>query len=101
MNVEQPSSARECRVNRGGYCNDGPRPYRIWCKQGRDGVMFWGAIFGNELVGPFRVADGVKMAAKLYVDFNKEHLEPLHKKDLSIRKKTIFIYGNVPSQADK
>ena len=55
-------------------------PTGIRRQQGGGGVMFWAAIIGNELIGPFRVADGVKMTAKLYVDFTKEHLVPWHKK---------------------
>ena len=50
--------------------------------------MFWGSIIGNVLVEPFRVADGVKMPAKLHIDFIKKHHEPWHKKkDSSFRKK--------------
>ena len=64
--------------------------------------MFWGAIIGNELVRPFRVADGVKITAKLYIDFIKEPLEPWHKKkDLSFRKNMIFMHDNAPSRAAK
>ena len=62
--------------------------------------MFWAAIIGNKLVGPFRVADGVKMTAKLYIDFIKEHLVPWHKKkNLSFRKKMVFMHDNAPSHA--
>ena len=50
---------------RGWYCNDGSRPQRIRPQLGADGVMYWGVIIGIELVGPFRVVDGVKMTAKL------------------------------------
>ena len=100
----------ECRSTRDGpdgwsrewYCTDGLRLHRIRRQQGGGGVLFWGAIIDNELVGPFRVADGVKMTAKLYIVFIKEHLEPLHKKkDLSFRKKMIFIHDNAPSHAAK
>ena len=62
--------------------------------------MFWAAIIENELVGPFRVADGVKMTAKLYIDFIKEHLVPWHKKkNLSFRRKIVFMHDNAPSHA--
>ena len=61
--------------------------------------MFWGVIIGNKLVG---VADRIKMTAKLYIDFIKEHLKPWHKKkDLSFRKKMIFMHDNAPSHAAK
>ena len=47
-----------------------------------------------------RVADGVKMTAKLYIDFIKEHLVPWHKKkNLSFRKKMVFMHDNAPSHA--
>ena len=41
-------------------------------------MIVWAAVIGNELVGPFRVSDGVKMTAKVYLDFLKKHL--VHKK---------------------
>ena len=98
----------ECRATldgpdgwrRGWFCKEGPRPHRIRRQQGGGGVMFWVAIIGNKLVGPFRVADGVKMTAKLYIDFIKEHLVPWHKKkNLSFRKKMVFMHDNAPSHA--
>ena len=97
----------ECRATldgpdgwtRGWFCKEGPRPHRIRRQQGSGGMMFWAAIIGNELVGPFRVADGVKMSAKLYIDFIKEHLVPWHKKNLSFRKRMVFMHDNGPSHA--
>ena len=38
--------------------------------------MFLEAIISNELVGPFKVTDGVKATAKLYINFIKEHFVP-------------------------
>ena len=61
---------------RGWYCMEGPRPGRIRRQQRRSGVMFRAAIIGIILVGPFRVSDGVKMTAKVYMDFLKKHLVP-------------------------
>ena len=64
--------------------------------------MFWGVIIDNEQVRPFRVADGVKMTTKLYIDFSNKLLEPWHKKkDLSFRKKMIFTHGNASFLAEK
>ncbi len=31
---------------------------------------------GSELVGPFRVQDGVKMSAVVYIDFLKQNFYP-------------------------
>ena len=66
----------ECHstLERGWYCKEGPRPHRIRHQQGGGSEMFWDAIIGNELVGPFKVAQGVKITAKVYIDFLKEHL---------------------------
>ncbi|KAF2356825.1 Transposase Tc1-like [Trinorchestia longiramus] len=98
----------ECRATldgpdgwrRGWYCKDGPRPYQIRRQQGGEGVMFWAAIIGNELVAPFKVADGVKITAKLYIKFIKEHLLFWYKmKSLAFRKDMVFMYDNAPSNA--
>lgn len=98
----------ECRATldgpdgwrRGWYNKEGPRPHRIRRQQGGGGVMFWAAIIGDELVGPFRVADGVKMTAKLYIEFIKEHLVAWHKKKiLAFRKNMVFMHDNAPSHA--
>ncbi len=34
------------------------------CQQGDGEIMFWLGIINNEMVGPFRVKDGVKITAK-------------------------------------
>ena len=61
--------------------------------------MFWAAIIGNELVGPFRVSDGFKMTAKVYMDFLKKHLVPWYKKKkLAFRKNMVFMH-DAPSHA--
>ena len=62
--------------------------------------MFWAAIIGNELVGPLRVSDGVKMTAKVYMDFLKKLLVPWYKKKkLAFRKNMVFMHDNTPSHA--
>lgn len=98
----------ECRATldgpdgwmRGWFCKEGPHPHRLRRQQGGGGVMFWGAIIDNELVGPFRVADGVKMTALIYIDFLKKNLVPWHKKKiLAFRKSMVFMHDNAPSHA--
>ena len=60
--------------------------------------MFGAAIIGNELVRPLRVSDGVKMTAKVYMDFLKKHLVPWYKKKkLGFRKNMVFMHDNAPS----
>ena len=108
VNFQSVLFADECRVTldgpdgwrRGWYCKKGPRPDRIRRQQGGGGVMFWAAIIGNELVGPFRVSDGVKMTAKVYMDFLKKHLVPWYKKKSWHPEKTWFsCTDNAPSDA--
>ena len=98
----------ECRATldgpdgwrRGWYCKEGPRVERIRRQQVGGGVMFWASIVGNELFGPFRVSDGVKMTAKVYKDFLKKPLVPWYtKKKLAFRKKMVFMHDNAPSHA--
>ena len=38
--------------------------------------MIWASIIGDELVGPFRVPDGLKLTAATYCEFLKTALEP-------------------------
>ena len=86
VNFQSVLFTDECRATldrpggwrRGWYCKEGPRPERIRRQQGVGGVMFWAEIIGNELFGPFRVSDGVKITAKVYMDFLKKHRTRLH-----------------------
>ena len=38
--------------------------------------MFWAAIPGSKLIGPFKVLDGVKMTAFTYIEFLEQNLIP-------------------------
>jgi transposase len=108
LNFEHVLFTDECRATldgpdgwrRGWYSKDGQRPHRLRRQQGGGGVMFWSGIIDNELVGPFRVNDGVKMTAKVYIDFLNEHLLPWHKKKLlTFRRNLFFMHDNAPSHA--
>lgn len=68
------------------------RRAHVLTRSGGGGV--WDVIVGYELVGPFRVADGVEMTALVYIDFLKEHLTPWHKKkNLAFHKNMGFKHG--------
>ena len=58
-------------VIRGDQC-----PTRIRRQQGGGEVMLWAGIVGDELVGPFRVKEGVKLTSQTYCQFLKSFLEP-------------------------
>ena len=73
---------------------------KIRRQQGGGGVMTWAGIINNEIVGPFRVPDGVKMCTKSYVDFLQENFLPWNKKQpLAFMRKMIFMHDNAPSHA--
>ena len=62
--------------------------------------MFWAEIIGNELVGPFRVTDGVKMNALTYRNFLQDNFIPWDRsKHPPFRKKIIFMQDTAPSHA--
>ena len=64
--------------------------------------MIWGGIIGDELVGPFRVPEGVKLTSVTYCEFLKNVLEPWQDDlPLSQLKKIIFMHDNAPSHAAK
>ena len=64
--------------------------------------MFWAGAICNDLVGPWKVPEGVKMTSVAYVVFLKEHLEPWFKsKPLSLKRKMIFMHDNATVHAAK
>ena len=84
-------------VIRGDQC-----PTRIRRQQGGGGVMLWAGIVGDELVGPFRVQEGVKLTSNTYCQFLKSFLEPwLEEVPLSRLRNLIFMHDNAPSHAAK
>ena len=95
----------ECRAthdgpdgwSKGWVANGSNRHIRVRRQQVGGGIMFQALIIGNELVGPWKVPEGVKMTSVPYVTFLKEHLEPwFESKPLSLKRKIIFMHDNVP-----
>jgi len=77
-------------------------PFRLKRQQGGGGVMIWAGILDNELVGPFRIEDGVKMNSETYCAFLERSFLPwLKKKRLALRKQIILMQDNAPSHASK
>ena len=84
-------------VIRGDQC-----PTRIRRQQGGGGVMLWAGIVGDELVGPFRVQEGVKLTSHTYCQFLKGFVEPwLEEIRLSRLRNLIYMHDNAPSHAAK
>ncbi|CAJ0944585.1 unnamed protein product [Ranitomeya imitator] len=64
--------------------------------------MFWAGITGKQLVGPFKVPEGVKMTSAKYVEFLTDNFLPWSKKQKrAFRIKIIFMHDNTPSHAAK
>uniref|UniRef100_A0A8C5MML4 Tc1-like transposase DDE domain-containing protein n=1 Tax=Leptobrachium leishanense TaxID=445787 RepID=A0A8C5MML4_9ANUR len=84
-----------------GWLVDGhPVPTRLQCQQGCGEVMFWAGIMGRELVGPFRVPEGVKITSAKYVEFLTDHFLPWYR-NYAFCNKIIFMHDNAPSHAAK
>lgn len=78
------------------------RPQRMRRQQGGGGVMMWAGIIGNEILGPFRIADGVKINSVNYITFLKEKFVPWYKrKTPALKRKIIFMHDNAPSHSAK
>ncbi|KAL6456377.1 hypothetical protein MHYP_G00349200 [Metynnis hypsauchen] len=86
-----------------GWLVDGHHvPTRLRRQQGGGGVMFWAGMMGRQLVGPFRVPEGVKMTSAKYIEFLTDHFLPWYKKkNRAFRSKSIFMHDNAPSHAAK
>ncbi len=86
-----------------GWLKDGHHvPTRLRRQQGGGWVMFWAGIMGRELVGPFRIPEGVKMTSAKYIEFLTDHFLPWYKKkNRAFRSKIIFMHDNGPSHAAK
>lgn len=87
---------------RGWIAEGTDAPPRLRRQQGGGGVMIWAGIIKNELIGPFRVAEGVKMDSANYCKFLGENFLPwLKTKTAAQRKKMMFMHDNAPSHASK
>ena len=63
-------------------------------------VMFWAAILGSKLIGPFKVPDGVKMTAFTYTERLEQNLIPeIHLLEPGLRDNFVFMHDNAPSHA--
>ena len=72
---------------------------KIRRQKGGGGVMIWAGIINNQIVGPFRVPDGVTMLLNRMSTSQKKFF-PWHKKQpLALKRKMIFMHDNAPSHA--
>ena len=60
--------------------------------------MFWAAILGSKLIGPFKVPDGVKMTAFTYTEFLEQNFIPeIHRLEPGLQDNFVFMHDNAPS----
>lgn len=88
--------------SRGWICNERSTPFRLKRQQGGGGIMTWAGIIDGELVGPFRVEDGVKIDSASYCGFLSHTLLPWYRKQRAAKKKNMMLMqDNAPSHASK
>ena len=87
---------------RGWVLNGRSSGNRMRRQQGGGGVMFWAGLFGNTIVGPFRVEQGVKLNSQNYCSFLTRNFLPWYQQLLDHDKKTlVLMQDNAPSHASK
>lgn len=86
-----------------GWLLSGQNPqHRFRRQQGGGGVMFWAAIVENEIIGPFRVRQGVKLNSKNYCEFLECNFLPWLQAQPNERSNSlIFMQDNAPAHASK
>ena len=101
VNFENVIFTDECRAtldgpdgwSRGWYDAQFPSPQGLRRQQGGGGIMFWEEIINNEIVGLFRVKDGVKITAELYTAFFERVSTTLVQKEKFVVQKENDIYA--------
>jgi len=87
---------------KGWVANGQERHTRLRRQQGGGGVMIWAGIIGDELVGPVRVPDGVKITSQAYCKLLESVLLPwLDDVPLAKLNRLIFQHDNAPSHSAK
>ena len=108
QNFDKVMFTDECRAtldgldgfSRGWVLNKLDIPVRLRPQQGGGGVMFWAAILRSNLIGPFKVPDGVKMTAFTYTEFLEQNLIPeIHLLEPGLQDNFVFMHDNAPSHA--
>lgn len=87
-----------------GWIMDGHNPpTRLRRQQGGGGLMVWAAIYHDQLIGPFKVPDGVKLNSKNYCDFLWDNFfkKWYNRKSKAFKKCMVFMQDNAPSHASK
>ena len=71
-------------------------------QQGGGGVMFWAGIVGDELVGPVKVPEGVKVDSEAYCNLLEEAFFPWFEKQSQAKQRAlIFQQDNAPAHSSR
>ena len=86
-----------------GWVQNGTNPQeRLRRQQGGGGVMFWAAIIGDQLIGPVKVEDGVKINSAGYCTFLEANFLPWYNNQpAAVKESLIFQQDNAPSHASR
>ena len=77
-------------------------PYIMRRQQGGGGVMFWAAIVGNRLIGPFNVETKIKMNSETYSAFLDQNFFKWYKtQSRAFKLKCMFMHDNAPAHASQ
>ena len=73
---------------------------RLRRQQGGGGMMIWAGIIGDNLVGPIRVPEGVKVTSASYCDLLSKSFVPwMDEISLALLRDFIFMHDNAPSHS--
>ena len=62
--------------------------------------MFWAGVVGDNLIGPFRLPDGVKMDSRCYIKFMADNFNLwYYSRNREFKQKCTFMHGNAPAHA--
>ena len=62
--------------------------------------MFWGDIYDDYIIDPFRVEDGLNMTSQVYIDLLKDKFMLFFNAIPSVKRNSlIFMQDNAPSHA--
>ena len=98
----------ECRASldgcdgwaRGWLLHGTSSPVRLRRQQGGGGVMFWAGLHGNNLIGPFKIEQGVKLDSRAYQKLLEDRFMPyVNNMPRQSRNKIVFMQDNAPSHA--
>jgi len=64
--------------------------------------MFWAAIVGEKLIGPFREPEGVKVNSEAHIEFLIQNFLPWYRaRSKTFKMKSVFMHDNAPAHASR